>query len=82
MAIKGVSTSGACSCSQQHEGWVCLPKKYDDGGFSGGSMDRPALKRLMDVITAGKVDCVVAYRSRKDDDIRSHAHHIAPQPFP
>ena len=45
--------------SQQHEGWVCLPDRYDDGGFTGGNMDRPALRRLMADIEAGKVDCVV-----------------------
>ena len=34
--------------SQRHEGWQCLPKRYDDGGFSGGTMDRPALDELLD----------------------------------
>ena len=48
--------------SQQHEGWVCLPEHYDDGGFSGGSMERPALHRLLADIAAGKVDCVVVYK--------------------
>ena len=48
--------------SQKQEGWVCLPEKYDDGGFTGGNIDRPALKRLMEDIEAGKVDCVVVYK--------------------
>jgi site-specific DNA recombinase len=48
--------------SQQHEGWVCLPDHYDDGGFTGGNMDRPALQRLMADIEAGKIDCVVVYK--------------------
>ncbi len=47
--------------SQQHEGWTCLPNRYDDGAYSGGNMDRPAVKRLMADIEAGKVDCVVVY---------------------
>ncbi len=48
--------------SQQHEGWECLPEHYDDGGFTGGNMDRPALRRLLDDIEAGKVDCVMVYK--------------------
>jgi site-specific DNA recombinase len=48
--------------SQKHEGWVVLPALYDDGGFSGGTMDRPALQRLLDDIRAGQVDVVVVYK--------------------
>ena len=48
--------------SQRHEGWVCLPKGYDDGGFSGATMDRPALQQLLADITAGRVDIVVVYK--------------------
>jgi len=48
--------------SQRHEGWVCLPACYDDGGFSGATIDRPALQRLLDDITAGRVDTVVVYK--------------------
>jgi site-specific DNA recombinase len=48
--------------SQQHAGWVCLPQSYDDGGYSGGSMDRPALTRLLTAIRAGQIDCVVTHR--------------------
>src|SRR6516165_191564 len=48
--------------SQRHEGWVCLPALYDDGGFSGATMDRPALQRLLADITAGRVDTVVVYK--------------------
>lgn len=48
--------------SQQHEGWECLPNQYDDGGFTGGNMDRPAMQRLMADIEAGKIDCVVVYK--------------------
>ena len=47
---------------QRHEGWVCLPDRYDDGGFTGGNIDRPALQRLLADIEAGKVDCVVVYK--------------------
>jgi site-specific DNA recombinase len=55
-------TAEAFIKSQAHAGWVCLPERYDDGGFSGGSMDRAALRRLMGDIEAGKVDCVVVYK--------------------
>jgi site-specific DNA recombinase len=48
--------------SQKHEGWTLLPTLYDDGGFSGGTMDRPALKRLLSDIGEGKVDVVVVYK--------------------
>jgi site-specific DNA recombinase len=48
--------------SQKNEGWLCISEKYDDGGFTGGNIERPALKRLMADIEAGKVDCVVVYK--------------------
>jgi len=48
--------------SQRHEGWQCLPKRYDDGGFSGGTLDRPALSELIEDINAGKIDCIVVYK--------------------
>jgi site-specific DNA recombinase len=48
--------------SQASEGWVCVADRYDDGGFSGGNADRPALKRLMADLEAGKIDCVVVYK--------------------
>jgi len=48
--------------SQRHEGWKCLPRRYDDGGFSGGTLERPALAELIDDIHAGQVDCVVVYK--------------------
>src|SRR5262245_32469856 len=48
--------------SQQHEGWTCLADRYDDGGFTGGNMDRPGLRRLLADIAAGRVDCVVVYK--------------------
>ena len=48
--------------SQCHEGWVCLRAAYDDGGFSGATMDRPALQQLLGDLTAGRVDTVVVYK--------------------
>lgn len=48
--------------SQQSQGWVALPEKYDDGGFTGATIDRPALQKLLEDIKAKKVDCVVVYK--------------------
>ena len=48
--------------SQRHAGWVALSDMYDDGGLSGGTMERPALKRLLEDIKAGKVQIVVVYK--------------------
>jgi site-specific DNA recombinase len=52
----------ACITSQKHEGWTARATLYDDGAYSGGTMDRPALQRLLDDIRAGKVDVVVVYK--------------------
>jgi site-specific DNA recombinase len=48
--------------SQQHEGWQAISTHYDDGGYSGGNVDRPALKQLMADIHVGKVSVVVVYK--------------------
>jgi DNA invertase Pin-like site-specific DNA recombinase len=48
--------------SQRAEGWKGLPTTYNDGGFSGGSMDRPALQRLLTDIQANKIDVIVVYK--------------------
>src|SRR4051812_13317335 len=48
--------------SQRQEGWVALPQRYDDGGYTGANMDRPALKRLLADIQSGAVNCVAVYK--------------------
>src|SRR5437773_8649938 len=48
--------------SQRHEGWRMLPARYDDGGYSGGTMERPALKRLLEDVQANKVNVIVVYK--------------------
>jgi DNA invertase Pin-like site-specific DNA recombinase len=48
--------------SQRHEGWTLVPTAYDDGGFSGGNMERPGIKALMDEVDAGRVDVIVVYK--------------------
>src|SRR4030088_3109001 len=48
--------------SQQHEGWLLARNRYDDGGFSGGNLERPAARRLLTHIRAGRIDIVVVYK--------------------
>ncbi|OHC75217.1 MAG: resolvase [Rhodospirillales bacterium RIFCSPLOWO2_12_FULL_58_28] len=48
--------------SQKQEGWILVPDHYDDGGFSGGTLERPALRRLLADIEAGRIDVVVVYK--------------------
>src|SRR5262245_50370028 len=48
--------------SQAHAGWTALPTRYDDGGYSGSNLERPALQRLVADIRAGKIDCVLTHR--------------------
>ena len=48
--------------SQKHEGWVLLPNAYDDGGLSGGSLERPTLQRLMQDMRDGLVDQIIVYK--------------------
>src|SRR6266436_593946 len=57
--------SEACEAyirSQRHEGWVSARTRYDDGGFSGGNMERPALQRLLADIQGGRIDIIVVYK--------------------
>ena len=48
--------------SQAGEGWTLIPDQYDDGGFTGANMERPAVRRLLADVQAKKVDCVVVYK--------------------
>ena len=48
--------------SQQAAGWLALEDHYDDGGFSGATLERPAMHALLRAIEAGKIDCVVVYK--------------------
>jgi DNA invertase Pin-like site-specific DNA recombinase len=52
----------AYALSQRHEGWVLLKERYDDGGFSGGNMERPGLKRLLADVEAGRIDIILLYK--------------------
>ncbi len=52
----------AYALSQRHEGWTLVKDRYDDGGFSGGTLDRPGLQRLLADIEAGKVDIILLYK--------------------
>lgn len=52
----------AYALSQRHEGWELVDKRYDDGGLSGGSLDRPALRRLLNDVGAGQIDVILIYK--------------------
>lgn len=52
----------AYALSQKHEGWHLLPERYDDGGYSGGNMERPGLKRLLSDVADGRVDIILVYK--------------------
>jgi len=54
--------SEAFIVSQRHEGWRVIPTHYDDGGYSGGNMERPALKQLLADVAANKIDVIVVYK--------------------
>src|SRR5438067_4664455 len=48
--------------SQAHEGWRLIPTRYDDGAFSGASLDRPALQDLLAAVRSAKIDVIVVYK--------------------
>jgi site-specific DNA recombinase len=52
----------AYAASQRHEGWTLVKDRYDDGGFSGGNLERPGLKRLLADVEAGKVNVILLYK--------------------
>jgi site-specific DNA recombinase len=52
----------ACVLSQRASGWTVVPERFDDGGFSGASLERPALKELLNRIESGAIDCVIVYK--------------------
>ena len=62
LTLRGREAAEAFIRSQKHEGWELLPDLYDDGGYTGGNMDRPALQRLIDDINRRAIDCVVVYK--------------------
>src|SRR5260370_23432995 len=60
--------------SQAHAGWTCLPDRYDDGGYTGSNLDRPALQRVLAHIQPPQVDCVLTHRV---DPLRRSLLHFA-----
>src|SRR6267378_3462946 len=78
--------SEACEAyirSQRHEGWALARTRYDDGGFSGGTMERPALQRLLADIQGGRVDIIVVYkvdRLTRSPTTRASARSSSTQP--
>jgi site-specific DNA recombinase len=64
--------------SQRQLGWIVLPEQYDDGGFTGANLERPALKKLLADVEIGKVECIVVYKvDRLTRSIRDLMHLLA-----
>ena len=64
-SILSTPSGEACEAyivSQRHAGWIALDDMYDDGGLSGGTLERPALKRLLEDTKASKVQIIVVYK--------------------
>ena len=59
--------------SQRAEGWILVPERYDDGGFSGATLERPALQRLLTDIEAGRVDVIICYKLERNPIILAHS---------
>src|SRR5437764_13224808 len=70
----------ACIRSQQHEGWLLARNRYDDGGFSGGNIERPALQDLLGHIRAGRIDIGVVYKGDRLTRLLAHVARLA-RPF-
>ena len=64
--------------SQKHEGWIALPDRYDDGGFTGANTNRPALQRLLEDIRQDRLDCLVVYKlDRLSRSVRDYLNLLA-----
>src|SRR5579862_8464290 len=61
-SMRNVRLANPSFKSQRREGWIALPERYDDGGFTGANMDRPALTKLLHAVEVGELDCVVVYK--------------------
>ena len=60
--MRNEKSAEAYILSQRQAGWTLLPERYDDGGYTGANLERPALRRLLTDIEAGRMDCVVVYK--------------------
>ena len=65
--------------SQAHEGWKLVRERYDDGGFSGGSMERPALQKLLDDVRARKIDVIVVHKVPPENTSASGVRNPSPK---
>src|SRR5260370_14902553 len=63
--------SEAFVASQKNEGWQVITDHFDDGGYTGGNMDRPALTRLLAAVEARSVDCIVVYKVTAESLVQS-----------